>query len=1068
VTLLELWQYKVLQTLHDPIHKIAVQGRMGHVEAGRRLVEALTGKRRKPFTAPDRLATGADRPVVGSKKTCFVHWPTSPILTHPLQRGLRLEVDWDLVAAPDGAKMAAARELHERVHDMHLPFALPAGGWESEASVRRLLLQLWRLAPEMLRDAGLQAAYLPADSRCPDHSVWDHTRIAAAAAYLEEIKTKRRTPEREPWMLAFTLGGVQRFLRESRKTRDLWTASMIYADLAWAAMRPVVEALGPDAILYPDLRGNPSADRWLLDTAPDAVPKAVHASDATSYAAMLPNTFAALMPRGGGDSGLPDLVELARQGERAVRDRWRELAGAVERWLERRAGSGSWLEIWKRQVDGGLGEPPVAWVAIPWPRRMYGLGNPTRGPVVPGQSAQASTIDRPEQLETREGALSPWLPPRVWRHYELARDVFWHTHAGYLTDERGFDYPLVHHQLRAALAMRKAAAVPRVQEEPGEKCCLTGREEVLYDAEGGPGPRVARRRQGARKFWTRFDAERRGAERLGSTGAVKRFLVQAAEPAFTATWESGDERRQRGDDEPRVPFPSTAAIVAAPFLEALAEASHPPVVAAIRDYVAACAAGGLDETVDPRCLPALARAARGPAMPALLRIEPEYLFPEALEILARSAPDAQKEARQAFREASVKLRKAAADAGVPAPRKLVAVLRMDGDALGLLILGDPQAIPTTWRDVLHPKAVEEVLAKLPSDGWPGLLDERRHMGPALHAAVSRSLADFAHKMVAWVVEREFGGRLVYAGGDDLLALLPAVEVVPAAARLQQLFSAPYVVDTDADADPWSWRRGEIPGGPEEARQRFRVPVARGGTIRLSEAAFEDHAAGDPTPSELPGGRGVALYPMLGRGQSLSAGIAIAHYKTPLSLLLETAEDLLESEAKERMGRSALAVALLSRGGTKAIFASRWRVRETGDSGSEGRSEVEPEPPDVQLHLDRVIEAFGRRRESAERSAGGRLPGRLPYKLRQSIELTGRVMVESEKDAGPMIRRLVALESGLSEEALIESISQLVECGLRYGKGQDRRLAAGRLSQTAVAGLLLARRLAKDGGGDGPA
>lgn len=861
---------------------------------------------------------------------------------------------------------------------------------------------LWRLAPEMLRDLGFQAPYLPADSRSPDHSVWDHTRVASAAAYLVEMGTKTRPAAREPWMLALTLGGVQRFLQEARKTRDLWTASMIYADLAWAAMRPIVEDLGPDAILYPDLRGNPSADRWLLDEAGDAVPEPIRRSGATSYAAMLPNTFVALVPRGGGDSGLPDLKELVGRCTEGVSRRWRELAAAVEEWLVRRTGRGAWKEIWSRQVKGKLGEPRVSWTAVPWPRRMNEAGRPALGPALPGQSAKAPAAPRHPQLQRREEALSPWLPDRVWVHYEVARLVFWQTEAGYLTQERGFDYPLVHHQLRAALAMRKAAGQPRVMEERGEKCSLTGREEVLHNGEAGSGPLVTRCREGAREFWKRFDADGLGDERLGSTAVIKRYLGQARERAFTRTWESEAEARERGEKEPRVPFPSTAAIAAASFLEGLAERSAEPVIAtAIRDYVAAFDSSGLEETVDPRSLAALARAGSGEGMSRFLAIEPEYLFPETLEVVIRRAPESRRAGLEDLRRASSALRDAATKARIPPPRKLVAVLRMDGDALGWLILGDPEVISTTWEDVLHPKATEQIKAKLGATGWPGLLGERRHTGPALHAAISRSLADFAHKVVAWVVEREFNGRLVYAGGDDLLALLPAAEALRAAARLQQLFSAPYVLDTDAHADPWAWRRlrDEPPGTIEAARQRFRVPEVPDdtGTILLSERRFERHADGDPTSSELPEGNVMALYPMLGRGRSLSAGITIGHYKTPLSLMLRTAGDLLEREAKHRMNRGALAVTLLSRSGTKVTFAAKWLVGEEGGPAA-GREvsapRADPRPPDIQVYLRRVLEGFSPGSEASEgdrSSARPRLAGRMPYKLREQIEKTGAVL-----------------------------------------------------------------------------
>jgi CRISPR-associated protein Cmr2 len=62
------------------------------------------------------------------------------------------------------------------------------------------------------------------------------------------------------------------------------------------------------------------------------------------------------------------------------------------------------------------------------------------------------------------------------------------------------------------------------------------------------------------------------------------------------------------------------------------------------------------------------------------------------------------------------------------------------------------------------------------------------MSPSLHAAISEALANFALKVVPFVVEKLHAGRLVYAGGDDVLALLPLADVLPAAHKLRALFS----------------------------------------------------------------------------------------------------------------------------------------------------------------------------------------------------------------------------------------------------------------------------------------
>ncbi|MEZ5352293.1 MAG: hypothetical protein R2762_06615 [Bryobacteraceae bacterium] len=84
-------------------------------------------------------------------------------------------------------------------------------------------------------------------------------------------------------------------------------------------------------------------------------------------------------------------------------------------------------------------------------------------------------------------------------------------------------------------------------------------------------------------------------------------------------------------------------------------------------------------------------------------------------------------------------------------------------------------------------------------GWLDLLDAKRLIGPSLHAFISAALANFSHRIVPWVVEREFSGRLIYAGGDDVLCLAPAADALPWPPGFNS-FSAAWVVDTDYHAD----------------------------------------------------------------------------------------------------------------------------------------------------------------------------------------------------------------------------------------------------------------------------
>lgn len=55
-----------------------------------------------------------------------------------------------------------------------------------------------------------------------------------------------------------------------------------------------------------------------------------------------------------------------------------------------------------------------------------------------------------------------------------------------------------------------------------------------------------------------------------------------------------------------------------------------------------------------------------------------------------------------------------------------------------------------------------------------------------HQKISQALSEFAGQ-VKEIVERQFAGRVVYAGGDDVLALLPVADALPSAAALRGAF-----------------------------------------------------------------------------------------------------------------------------------------------------------------------------------------------------------------------------------------------------------------------------------------
>lgn len=1089
---LSFWKQKLVQFFHDPAAKpfASYPGSGGHAKIAADMFRRFTQQTLRFYNRfPDWAASGADRPMLAQPKgnsQVQLGWAKRPVLTHPLwpaqwvvdvsraDPGSEVSINDELLNAQLEAldKLAGEAEAEDRLAD-----------WQNPASLQRDFRRLWRRFRDELvasRAGNLLWEEMPSETRCPDHSIWDHLRVTTALAFLpHRSKSVSDAPDPQcPWLLRFSLHPVQRFIQEARTSRDLWVASFLLSDLIWHGMQPIVRRYGHDCIVYPDLRGNPLVDNWLEADDPECLSDA--AKGAASFASLLPATFTAIVPRGEAGGFLLPLEELAAQCQAAVEARWQALATTVETWLAAQpgVGTGYWQEIWRRQHHYPETQKPgvpgatvigSTWSAVAWlPPEKLKYAASLRGRALPGQHPDFRSQLNPQdlaQIAQRKARLAPWLPATTWHHYEGAREVFAHTHLNWHQMERGFDYALTHHQLVSRHALRHAQvrAEGLDLDEPGEKCTCCGRRQALT---GQRTASLVADRQAARAFWQNkaLDPEESGAERLCAVCAMKRFLVPAGKDkngqlsGINPVWAGrklAPEAILDRDGEPRVPFPSTATIAAQGFIEAVAARAE--LAPLIREVANAHQTAGLTPTSFPRSLPRLAAviAAQSEVRGFLTREPEEVLFPEAIEGQARGyeakgKPGKAEGLRNLARKVAA-LRKRAGELGIAAPGKRIAVLKMDGDHLGRLLLGDEKIIKTTWRDVLHPEAVRQMTeltdkprTHLHEAGWLDLLDARRLIGPSLHAYISRALASFSHRIVPWVVEQEFSGRLIYAGGDDLLCLVPGDEALALAARLQQLFSAPWIVDTQADmANQWEWRRPNWKGryDQDQARRRFALPIFRPQqpvSLPITEkAALHPHVAGFSGGEMLYPNLPVQgpVLPMLGPGHSLSAGIAFGHYKTPLSQLLARAGRMLD-EAKEHAGRSAVALSHAARGGEKNVFAMNW------GSGESGAYTV----------LNQVIQGFKQ----------GHLPNRLPYKLRELAPLL-RALPEDEEKRSPWLHGLFKRALGETVSVSLENAAfTLWQQGLHLAAMADERRDDSEQAESVerqVAGLLLCRALA---------
>jgi len=883
------WQTKLHARLHDPAEKALVLLRdpAGHEGGTSRALHRLLGFDQLDETVAadndrtldtllfkqgipramyetvrraDWWAAAADRPQwpmqeitvktkSGQLKTlkvadwAQVHWTKRPVLIHPLTGA-----EYDL--GQHGG--LSDTDFHDIKSRSFIHFASLVARDGEAVDWRKTLLAFWRFGPELREDEdfgklGQLWRLLPADTRVPDHSIWDHLDLASAFA-----GAFAADPDGEVALLALAIGPVQRFIQSARSTSDLWAGSHLLARLAWEAMRPVCEALGPDSILFPRLRGVPQVDLWLREQC-GLDPALFKDCDWTRggtdsnplFSAALPNRFVALVPRS-------QAVELAGKVEAAVRD-WLQSLGqrVVDRLLDAAdLGNGEEQHCHRQMREQLAGFPEVHWAAVP-----FSL-------IKPRDTARQTDLDT-SQLSAamapffgaEPGEASGFLASPAWQ--VLSREVRWADGTAFFSPNPGVLYPAVYDLAERVLAAAKAVRPFGQTEQQGWRCSLTGETEWLTT---DPSQLQTSYRRQARTLWARI-AEQRPAwakkgEHLGALPAIKRLW-----PTLFAE----DIRGVTGD--------------------------------AVQRFVVSTHTMALAHQIDQWLAHGGQVAPGWEATLALHRPEPVALPPRLLRRHVRSNPkgvadakrligllevaqdlDDEQEGRR-LEDLVTRTLGSWKPAGTIKREAYYALLLMDGDRMGAWLSGELNG-GVTYREGFHPavRAGFDQQAK----GNPLIESygqQRRALSPNRHLAISGALNDFALTLVRQVVEVEHLGRVIYAGGDDVLAMLPVAELLPVMQRLRVAYS----------------------GHDLEHRSGDR----QGLTLRNGFALLD--------------GR---LMRLMGERATASCGAVIAHHQAPLGAVLRELHAA-EQQAKTRGGRDAFSLTLLKRSGGIRQFHAHW-------------------------------------------------------------------------------------------------------------------------------------------------
>lgn len=881
------WTQKLAAWLHDPAEKqlILMRDREGHgFGTVKRLREKLGIDYADFDHRADWLAAAADRPnwprpEDGGKYKAFeqVVFAKQPELIHPLSGApLKLAPLADQVGVAE-IKAVSLDHFDKLIQD----------------DPRQTFLAFWRFGPELGAETDLGALWpmLPADSRTPDHSIWSH--VDTVAAIHTALMGDADGPD-QPALLAMSFGPVQGFIGQARSTSDLWAGSHLLASLVWEAMKPVVEKLGPDAVLFPALRGVPAVDRWLVETGGGAFRTlfegigAEFLQDKTDtnplFAASLPNKYVAIVPA-------RQAGKLAEAAIAAVRKQAKQWALEAAKAVFDTA-SASLTEVTHAQINAQLdGFPEAYWAAATWPAE-----GDLKDVTGAAKRLHAALDQIHPDLKT-QGVFAA----RVWKvlskELKLYGLQFWSPNTGLL-------YPAVYELADRALAAAKATRPFNAMREEGFRCTLAGEAEWLTDSLNYQGanervptvlhvPSKARAdiTIGERKgtVWShvagRFGIKK--GEHLGALATLKRLWPMLFARQIGEFLGLGDSERVRRY------VVSTHALALSTSIDRLLDGYGPDTLDKLtrlsRDFDFA-----QDDPVTlPKALHARIRRETNANAEFVLK-----RLPAALDRL-RDAEDRSpmdKAIKDLFGEDNK-------------PETYYALILMDGDRMGGWLAGNEDEYKLAYRETWHSKVRAEVdKHALGNQELADYLKTPRPVSPARHASISRALNDFSTHLARHIVEDCCKGKLLYAGGDDVLALVAVDDLFDAMQLLRLAYS------------------GIAPDAAMNLTDRI-------GTLRSGVPVQPDKLYLDLGFGLLKG----RLMTMMGHKATASMGAVVAHHTAPLSMVLRelraaehTAKNTkrLTADGKST-DRDAFCLRVLKRGGGEVSVVSPWWEVGTG-------------------------------------------------------------------------------------------------------------------------------------------
>jgi CRISPR-associated protein Cmr2 len=569
---------------------------------------------------------------------------------------------------------------------------------------RLSFLFLWRFLTETFPWVNTH----PADSRAPNHSIYDHLVQTSAIAACIDID--------KPAFLIFTLTPVQSFIEKARKTSDLWSGSYLLSYLIYKAIEVVMENYGPDHIIFPNLLGQPLVDKWLDEKFKNKFKifekenwYKMFKNNINSFekltVANFPNRFLAIVP-------YKEAKELAQKCQESIEK-------VIEEFLNKLTEDIS--NIFLNENKNKIKENIISffktyWVVVPWYKDYF---------------ANVDAIINEYKNLVCENDLLKLI--------EIIK-----SNPYYSSANAGNAYSLLVELTERFLASRKMIKdFVVIKPQTGEKCHLCGEYDII--------PLENRWESLVQKHYVSEN------ERLCGVCLFKRLLPDIMKIELGL--------------KDKIRFPSTSDMATVKYKS---RRSDDLINSFIQKY----------NEIFSNTKPAEIKSVPALKGHKLYTIDGQWLMESSYrkEYLKN-------EVGITIEESKLEGMKKFLKDNEINPPTYYAILAMDGDNMGKWLKGE--FLPEIG-ELIHQNAKNSLLAYSMGNDiqeLETLLRMKHPMSPSFHNLFSRKLSEFALNTVRDFVETKHYGKLIYAGGDDVLAFLPVEDALDCAYELNREFKS---------------------------------------------------------------------------------------------------------------------------------------------------------------------------------------------------------------------------------------------------------------------------------------